>query len=73
MSQNGLHISEKVTEIPNILQEYFSPEELFEIFHLEELADKENSDNFPCITKITSDKKWISFKKIHNINLKETS
>lgn len=42
---NGLHLTNDICEIPEILQEYFSPEELFEIFQLDKL-DEEEDENY---------------------------
>lgn len=39
----GLHLSSNVDKIAEILTEYFSPEELFEIFHLD-LLDEESDE-----------------------------
>lgn len=45
---NGLHLTNDICEIPKILQEYFSPEELFEIFQLDKIdmeMDDKNEQN----------------------------
>lgn len=42
---NSLHLTNDICEIPEILQEYFSPEELFEIFQLDKLGEERNNDN----------------------------
>lgn len=42
---NGLHLNEDITQIGDILQEYFSPEDLFEIFALDMLDNDLIEDN----------------------------
>lgn len=42
---NGLYLSLNIDQLGKILMEYFSPQELFEIFHLDLLDEGEDNDN----------------------------
>lgn len=41
---NSLHLSPDIDKIGEILTEYFSPEELFEIFHLDLLENNNEEE-----------------------------